>query len=67
MVATRSSNNGGRASPKKHVTMGGRIEKRKKANKAKMIDKKPMSAEDMEFESKLMREVGLGGVSLQRC
>lgn len=70
MVATRSS---GRASqvdsPQKHATVGGRVAKpkAKKATKAKKRPSAPVIVEDLEFESKLMKEVGRGEVSLQEC
>lgn len=75
MVSTRALSKGSEAdtpkkpanaTPKKHATVSGRIEKPKRANKTKR--KKPgnvMSAEELEFEAELMKQVSLGEVSLQ--
>ena len=68
MVTTRSSSKTSRDDPKKHATTSGRVEKPKKAtNKAKMKEEKPMTPEECEAESELMRQISLGEASLPEC
>lgn len=65
MVATRATSKGSQGdTPKKHATASGRVEKPKKATKAKNKPGPPMKAADLMFEAKLMKQVGLGEVSL---
>lgn len=69
MVATRSSGRDSQAdTPQKHVTLSGKVNKPKKATKAKKKPgAAPMKAEDLVFEAELMKQVGLGEVSLHEC
>lgn len=68
MVATRSSGRGSQAdTPQKHVTFSGKVDKPKKATKAKKKPSAPVKAEDLMFEAELMKQVGLGVVSLHEC
>lgn len=69
-MATRSSGKALQAdSPQKQATVGGRVAKpkAKKATRAKKRPSTPTKVEDLEFESKLMKEVGRGEVSPQQC
>lgn len=68
MVATRSSGRDLQAdTPQKHVTFSSKVDKPKKATKPKKKPSVPMKAEDLMFEAELMKQVGLGEVSLHEC
>lgn len=74
MVSTRALSKGSEAdtpkkpanaTPKKHATVSGRIEKPKRATRTKKKKPNVMSVEELEFEAELMKQVSLGEVSLQ--